>query len=65
MKAVYPQKTKEDLASSTIEQLLNESTVKNVLGTVRKIEMPRPEILYKELQSYVDSKEKASSLLFL
>ncbi|CZT47980.1 uncharacterized protein RSE6_08614 [Rhynchosporium secalis] len=60
IKAVYPSKTKDDLANSSVEDLMKEESVRRVLGTTRKIEKPRAEYFYRELQGYVDSKEKAS-----
>ena len=54
IKAVYPQKTKEELASSTVEQLMNEPSVKAVLGTVKKIAKSSPEAFYRALQHYMD-----------
>ena len=58
---VYPNKTKEMLASSTVEELMNEKDVKAVLGTIVKIEKSLPELFHKSLQHYVDSKEKSTS----
>lgn len=57
---VYPNKTHEILAKSTVEELLAEAEVQKVLGTTRTIEKPHPEFFYKELQRYVDSKEKST-----
>jgi hypothetical protein len=54
IKAVYPQKTKEELASSTVEQLMNEPGIKEVLGTVKKVAEGSPEAFYRALQHYVD-----------
>lgn len=60
IKAVYPNKTHEMLANSTAEELLAEGDVRTVLGTTRTIEKSYPEFFYKELQRYVDSKEKST-----
>ncbi|CAD6446372.1 e1e59874-7bcb-4b1c-a282-67f13334c37c [Sclerotinia trifoliorum] len=60
IKAVYPNKTHEMLAKSTAEELLAESDVRTVLGTTRTIEKSYSEFFYKELQRYVDSKEKST-----
>jgi hypothetical protein len=54
IKAVYPQKTSKDLASSTVEQLMNEPGIKEVLGTVKKVAEGSPEAFYRALQHYVD-----------
>ncbi|CAG8951269.1 hypothetical protein HYFRA_00008018 [Hymenoscyphus fraxineus] len=59
IKAVYPHKTREMLASCTVEQLMNETAIKKVLGTTIKVAKPKPDDFYRELQSYVDSKEKS------
>lgn len=58
--AVYPNKTKEMLAKSTVEELMDEPEVKSVLGTTKNVEKARPEPFYKALQHYVDSKEKST-----
>ncbi|EMR86879.1 hypothetical protein ACHAPC_002340 [Botrytis cinerea] len=60
IKAVYPNKTHEMLAKSTAEELLAEFDVGKVLGTTKTIEKSSPEFFYKELQRYVDSKEKST-----
>lgn len=60
IKAVYPYKTKEELASSSVEALMREPGVRNVLGKTRNIAKSNPEAFYKALQSFVDSKEKAT-----
>ncbi|KAF2503115.1 hypothetical protein BU16DRAFT_29835 [Lophium mytilinum] len=57
-KAVFPQKTKDMLAGSTVESLLKDKSVLSVLGTTRKIVESQPERFYSRLQHYVDSKEK-------
>lgn len=59
IKAVYPHKTKEMLAACTVEELMNENAVKKVLGTTIKVGRPKPEDFYRQVQSYVDSKEKS------
>lgn len=58
---VYPQKTREELANSSVEELMNEPSVKEVLGKTRKVEQARPEPFYRALQHFVDSKEKATT----
>jgi hypothetical protein len=47
MPPVYPNKTKEEIARSTAESLLNEPEVKAVLGTTTKISKSMPENFYK------------------
>lgn len=60
IKAVYPYKTKEELASSSVEELMKEPGVRNVLGKTRNITKSNPEAFYRALQTFVDSKEKAT-----
>jgi hypothetical protein len=48
------------LAESTVEELMREQSVRSVLGTTKTFEKSRPEHFYKELQTYVDSKEKST-----
>ncbi|KAH6709607.1 Dynamin family-domain-containing protein [Leptodontidium sp. MPI-SDFR-AT-0119] len=60
IKAVYPSRTRDDLAHSSVEDLMKEDCVRNVLGTIKKIEKSQPEYFYRALQSYVDSKEKST-----
>lgn len=62
IKAVYPSRTRDDLAHSSVEDLMKEDCVRNVLGTIKKIEKSQPEYFYRALQSYVDSKEKVCTL---
>lgn len=58
IKAVYPQKTKEDIANSSIRMMLKD--VSSVLGSTRKIRETASLMFYKKLQGYVDSKEKST-----
>jgi hypothetical protein len=58
MKAVYPTKSKETMAKSSIEQMLAE--VSHVLGTSKDIEETDSLRFYQRLQHYVDSKEKST-----
>jgi len=39
---------------------MGDLTVKNVLGTTKKVERPEPFAFYKALQHYVDSNEKST-----
>lgn len=47
------------LAACTVEELMLENAVKKVLGTTIEVARPKPEDFYREVQSYVDSKEKS------
>lgn len=58
IKAVYPRKTKEDIANTTIATMLRE--VSHILGSDRNIKETDPLLFYKRLQSFVDSKEKST-----
>ncbi|KAL8672577.1 MAG: hypothetical protein Q9168_002982 [Polycauliona sp. 1 TL-2023] len=58
IKAVYPQKTKDDISNSSIDRLLQE--VSTILGARRKINETDSLMFYKKLQSFVDSKEKST-----
>jgi hypothetical protein len=60
IKAVYPNKTKEDICNSSIQSMLQQRDVACVLGKTRKIENADNLMFYKQLQRYVDSKEKAT-----
>lgn len=56
--AVYPRIHKDQLESCTVEKLMAEDAVLNVLGTTKRFHRARPEPFYAELQKFVDSKEK-------
>ncbi|KAL8946392.1 MAG: hypothetical protein Q9222_007207 [Ikaeria aurantiellina] len=56
IKAVYPKKTKDDLANSDIPSLLRE--VSHVLGKSREISESDSLLFYRKLQKFVDSQEK-------
>ncbi|OJD36211.1 tat pathway signal sequence protein [Diplodia corticola] len=56
--AVYPHRTKESLAAGGIEALKRDSSVNNILGTVKHIADSDNDKFYKKLQTYVDSQEK-------
>jgi hypothetical protein len=58
IKAVYPKMTKEMIAKATPEELVRQPAVRQVLGTVRKLRATTAASLYRQLQEYVDSKEK-------
>lgn len=58
IKAVYPKKTKEDIAGSSVEKMVKE--VSHILGTEREIKETDSLKFYKKLQHFVDSKEKST-----
>ncbi|QSZ34344.1 hypothetical protein DSL72_005935 [Monilinia vaccinii-corymbosi] len=61
IKAVYPNMTREMIEGSSVEKMLAHDDVQRVLGTTKTVEKSNPEFFYKELQRYVDSKEKSTS----
>ena len=58
IKAVYPHKTKEDIANSSIQTMLRE--VAHILGKTRDVQETDSLLFYKKLQNFVDSKEKST-----
>lgn len=60
IKAVYPQRTKEDIANSNVATMLRQ--VSSVLGSTRNVQEQDSLLFYKKLQHYADSKEKATGL---
>ncbi|KAK3337946.1 hypothetical protein B0H65DRAFT_308231 [Neurospora tetraspora] len=58
IKAVYPRLVKETMPRHNPVELVNQPSVRNVLGTTRKLQATTAGGLYRQLQSYVDSKEK-------
>lgn len=60
IKAVYPRKTKEDIANSDVETMLRE--VSSVLGSTRDVKERDSLLFYQKLRYFVDSKEKATGL---
>ncbi|KAG7287089.1 hypothetical protein NEMBOFW57_006592 [Staphylotrichum longicolle] len=58
IKAVYPKMTREMIASATPDALASQTAVRQVLGNVRKLRATTAASLYRQLQEYVDSKEK-------
>ncbi|KAL8964903.1 MAG: hypothetical protein Q9183_004149 [Haloplaca sp. 2 TL-2023] len=59
IRAVHPSKTKEELMSSDIQDMLFE--VSHLLGTTVKIQASDADQLFRHLQKYIDSKEKLTS----
>ncbi|KAK3398289.1 hypothetical protein B0T20DRAFT_453071 [Sordaria brevicollis] len=58
IKAVYPRLVKETMPRHNPVELVNDPRVRIVLGTTRKLRATTAGDLYRQLQSYVDSKEK-------
>ncbi|ETS86827.1 hypothetical protein PFICI_00655 [Pestalotiopsis fici W106-1] len=56
--AVYPNKTKEMLATGTPERFAADGAVSRVLGTTKKLTETTSKDLFRRMQHYVDSKEK-------
>ena len=60
IKAVYPKMTHEDIAGSSIDDLMRHSNVAELLGTRKIFSEDNASNFYKRLQFYVDSKEKTT-----
>ncbi|KAK8136375.1 hypothetical protein PG984_004315 [Apiospora sp. TS-2023a] len=58
LKAVYPLKTKEMLAQADMGNLAAEPGVRNVLSSTKQLKATTSKDLYRQLQRYIDSKEK-------
>lgn len=58
IRAVYNILTRDMLANSSVDALMNNKKVKSVLGTTRRISRSDPVSFYKSLQQVIDSKEK-------
>jgi hypothetical protein len=58
IKAVYPKKTKEMIKESTSQGLVSEPAVRRVLGSTKTLRATSSASIYRQLQEYVDSKEK-------
>ncbi|OIW28489.1 hypothetical protein CONLIGDRAFT_578624 [Coniochaeta ligniaria NRRL 30616] len=61
IKAVYPRLTKEMIEQTSPESLANENAVRHVLGSVKKFQATAAPTMYRQLQNYVDSKEKTAA----
>lgn len=59
IRAVYPSKTRDQLAEGGLEALMRVTAVNNVLGTTKRIAEAGSARFYQKLQTYVDSQEKA------
>ena len=60
IKAVYPKLTKEDIAHSSVEKLMKNESVSRLLGSCKSFSSSDGLKFYKDLQYYVDSKEKST-----
>jgi hypothetical protein len=58
--SVYPKRTRDSLSNCTVESLMSEKSVLAVLGTTKRINTQYPNSFYRQLQRYVDSKEKVT-----
>jgi len=61
IKAVYPHLTNDNLAKSSVKDLIDDHAVKNVLGTVMSHARSKASDLKSDLRIYVDSAEKFAS----
>ncbi|KAI9881074.1 MAG: hypothetical protein M1830_008232 [Pleopsidium flavum] len=60
IRAVYPRKTKEDIANTSIDALIHHRDVVDLLGSSKTIKESDPLQFYRRLQHFVDSKEKST-----
>ncbi|KAL1632351.1 hypothetical protein SLS56_003766 [Neofusicoccum ribis] len=60
IRAVYPSKTRDQLAEGGLEALMRVTAVNNILGTTKHIAEAGSARFYQKLQTYVDSQEKAT-----
>lgn len=58
IKAVYPRLTREEMANSTVERLMDAKEVRDILGTTKTVSNKNADIFYKRLNRFVDSAEK-------
>lgn len=63
IKAVYPKKTREMIALANPTELANELAVRRVLGSIKNLQATSAASIYRQLQTYVDSKEKNTDKL--
>lgn len=61
IKAVYPRLTKEMIEKTNPTALANDVAVRNVLGSLKKFQATAAPTMYRQLQHYVDSKEKTAA----
>lgn len=61
IKAVYPKLTKDMIEQTDPDTLANEHAVRHVLGSVEKFQATAASTMYRQLQNYVDSKEKTAA----
>ncbi|KAI8946002.1 hypothetical protein F4801DRAFT_566054 [Xylaria longipes] len=60
VRAVYPQKTRDEIAQANPKNLANEPAVRGILGTTEVLKEETAKQLYLRMQHYVDSKEKST-----
>lgn len=60
IKAVYPHQTKALLCGSNPDQMAQERAVLDTVGSVKNLTAADGSTLFRELQRYVDSKEKGT-----
>ncbi|KAH8716864.1 hypothetical protein GQ44DRAFT_624695 [Phaeosphaeriaceae sp. PMI808] len=58
--SVYPKRSRDSLSDCTVDDLMAEKGVLDVLNTTKKINSAYPDRFYQSLQRYVDSKEKVT-----
>lgn len=63
VRAVYNTYTKEQLSTASVDSLLSNKKVKSLLGTSKKVIARDAKSFYRQLQSWIDSKEKGTEKL--
>jgi len=56
--SVYPTISRDAVCNYTVPDLMATPAVSDVLGSIKKLQTPQPELLYQKLLHYVDSKDK-------
>jgi GTPase SAR1 family protein len=60
IRAVYPNYTREKLEECSVDDLINHENVQDVLGITKEVTASDSLLFYKQVQSFVDSKEKTT-----
>ncbi|KAK7749363.1 hypothetical protein SLS62_008215 [Diatrype stigma] len=61
IKAVYPRITSKNLAETNADTLINDPSITNLLGSTKTIYGATAKTFYKDIRTYVDSKQKPSA----
>ena len=58
IKAVYPNYSREQFQKCSVEDLINHRNVLDILGTTKEVTASNSLLFYKQVQSFIDSREK-------